>query len=84
LQPGKVGDTQDDRTGIIMRPMMVGWEVTATKERERERETNIQIGLLGQEFLRRKAATDRNNNNNNKKKREKKKQRRPTDRGPPL
>ncbi len=72
MQPGKVGDTQDDRTGIIMRPMMVGWEVTATKEREREREreTNIQIGLLGQEFLRRKAATDRNNNNN--KKREKK------------
>ncbi len=38
MQPGKVGDTQDDRTGIIMRPMMVGWEVTATKERERERE----------------------------------------------
>jgi hypothetical protein len=66
LQPGKVGDTQDDRTGIIMRPMMVGWEVTATKERARERETNIQIGLLGQESLRRKAATDRNNNNNKK------------------
>jgi hypothetical protein len=38
LQPGKVGDTQDDRTGIIMRPMMVGWGVTATKERERERD----------------------------------------------
>lgn len=39
-------------------------------KRARERETNIQIGLLGQEFLRRKAATDRNNNNN-KKEREK-------------
>ncbi len=47
----------------------------------RERETNIQIGLLGQEFLRRKAATDCNNKN---KKKEKKKQRRPTDWGPPL
>lgn len=35
-------------------------------KRARERETNIQIGLLGQEFLRRKAATDRNNNNNKK------------------
>ncbi len=38
MQPGKVGDTQDDRTGIIMRPVMVGWGVTAIKERERERE----------------------------------------------
>jgi hypothetical protein len=80
LQPGKVGDTQDDRTGIIMRPMMVGWGVTATKERERERDKHTdrltRVRSFSGEKLPQNASTTTTTT--------KKKQRRPTDRGPPL